>query len=121
MHEVGHFIDFNNGLISSSREFRDYFKDEIFYGINGYKNRKWNNPVDIVSIPNAIFGWGGWVEFYAYNFEKYFGCENMMPESMRKFYDFKTAYKELKQYGFDNEKMCPIIKEITHGVPMEVL
>jgi hypothetical protein len=118
IHEVGHLIDFNSGLVSSSKEFREYFKDEIFYGINGYPNRKWDNPIDIVSIPNAIFGWGGWVEFYSYNFEKYYGCENMMPESMHKFYDFETAYKELKQYGFDNDKICPVIQVITHNTPI---
>jgi hypothetical protein len=121
IHEVGHYIDFNNGLVSSSKEFREYFKDEMFYGINGYPNKKWGGDVNIITIDVVVFGWGGWKEFYAYNFERYYGCENMMPESMREFYDFETAYKELRKYGFDHEKMCPIIKEITHGVPMEVL
>jgi hypothetical protein len=121
VHEVGHYIDFNKDLVSNSREFREYFKEEIFYGINGYPNRKWDNQIDIVSIYNVIFGWGGWKEFYAYNFEKYYGCENMMPESMRKFYSFKLANQKLIPYGIDLVRMCPIIKEITHGSPMEVL
>jgi hypothetical protein len=114
IHEVGHFIDRNSGWISQSKEFKEYFKDEVFYGINGHPRAKWNNPVDLVSLPNKIFGWGGWAEFYAQNFWKYYGCENMMPESMRKFYNFEMAYKELKQYGYDNKVICPIIESIVH-------
>jgi hypothetical protein len=114
IHEVGHMIDYNNGFVSNSKEFRNYFKNEIFYGINGHPNKKWGGTIDLVSIPSAIFGWGGWSEFYAENFYNYYGCENLMPESMRQFYDFKAAYYELKQYGFDNDKMCPVIEGIIH-------
>jgi hypothetical protein len=116
MHEVGHFIDRNSGVISQSKEFKEYFKNETFYGINGYPRAKWSQPVDLVSFPDKVFGWGGWFEFYANNFWNYYGCENMMPESMRKFYNFDMAYKELKKYGIDNDILCPITRNVVHNL-----
>jgi len=116
IHEVGHFIDQNSGWISSSKEFREYFYDASFYGINGIPRKKYSREiVDFTDIYPKIFGWGGWKEFYAHTFMDYYGCENIMPESIRKFYDFKTAYDKLKQYGFYNDKTCPVIESIIHS------
>jgi len=109
IHEIGHYLDQKGGWVSSTKEFRDAFKTTKWYGINGYPSNHDIFINDPITLYISIFGWGGWKEFYANTFYTYFGCENLMPESIRKFYDFRTSDPMIDHMVFDTDSICPII------------
>ena len=97
IHEIGHFIDQSSGWVSKTKEFRDTFKNA--------KN------ADTGTLYKDLFKsgnwWDMWQEFYANVFYNYFGCENLMPETIRKFFDFDTSNSMMDHMVFDTKTVCP--------------
>jgi len=102
IHEIGHYLDYNSGLVSSSKEFREYFRDVNFPGINGNPKLRDEKIVDFLSFTSVLFGWGGYKEFYAYYFDLYDGCVNQMNKNVKKFYDSKLASDMLSKYDMNS-------------------
>ena len=109
IHEIGHYLDHNSGWISETKEFQEYFKNYQWYGINNYAMNRNFKVTDLYSLYYKVFGWGGWREFYAENFYQYWGCENLMPESMRKFYNFEISNPLIDNLVFNTKIICPKI------------